>query len=437
MAREIYVLSGMAIVVALGFGILSPAIPLLADQFGVDHAIAGLAISAFAAARFLSAFANGRLVERISERPVLIAGLFLQAVMMVIAAGAPNYWVVIGARAVAGVGSAAFTVSSLSMVLRLARPESRGRAASIYQGGFLIGAVGGPAIGGVLTDITPRLPFLVYGICLALAGLAVVLFLPSEVADQETPEHFADPVLAEHNEEGQDLPFPISVEAGHPADHPAPLGLKSRAFLAALAINLANGWLLYGVRNSLLPAFVKDELHHTAVWFGAASFVASIAQVAVLMRAGVWTDTWGRRPTMVIGAAASLLSAVLLVLPAQTGLFVLSMLWMGVAAAFLSSSPAAVVGDVSQGAGGRGIALFSMASDFGGVTGPLLAGLLADEISYTAAFASCVVVCALAVGACLIMQETRIKAPAAPAAGGAPAQAPPPDPSLVARRPVR
>lgn len=410
--REVYILSGMAIVVSLGFGIISPAIPLLAKQFGVGHAVAGLAISAFAFARFLSAYGNGKLVEKLGERPIMIWGLGIQAVMMVIAGLAPNYWIVIACRAVAGLGSAAFTVSSLSMVLRLARPESRGRAASIYQGGFLIGAVAGPAVGGFMTEVTPRLPFVAYGVCLGIAGCVATVLLPRAIEDSETPEHFADPVLGEHGEEGQGIHYPVTVEAGHAPDQPEPLGLKSRAFLAALAINLGNGWMLYGVRNALVPAYVTDELDHSATWAGGAFFLASLVQVAILIKAGRLTDSWGRKPGMVIGAVATLIASIVLVFPPQTGAFLLAMASLGLAAAFMSSAPAAVVGDVSQKAGGKGIALFTLASDFGAVVGPILAGWLVDQYSYSAAFMSCVAVLAFSTVCCLIMQETRPAKPA-------------------------
>lgn len=415
--REVYILAGMAVVVALGFGIISPAIPLLAKQFGVGHTIAGLAISAFALSRFLSAYGNGKLVEKMGERPIMIWGLGMQAVMMVIAGLAPNYWVVIACRAIAGLGSGAFTVSSLSMVLRLARPAQRGRSASVYQGGFLIGAVAGPAIGGFLTELTPRLPFVVYGVCLAIAGFLAVILLPGAIEAAEAPEHFDDPVLGEHGEEGQGIHYPVTVEAGHPVDQPAPLGLKSRAFLAALAINLGNGWMLYGVRNALVPAYVTDELNHSATWAGGAFFLASLVQVAALVKAGRLTDSWGRKPGMVIGAVATLIASMVLVLPPQTGAFLLAMASLGVAAAFMSSAPAAVVGDVSQRGGGKGIALFTMASDFGAVVGPILAGWLVDDYSYSAAFLSCVAVLAFSTICCLIMKETR--PPEARAAAGA------------------
>jgi MFS family permease len=216
---------------------------------------------------------------------------------------------------------------------------------------------------------------------------------------------------------GLGVPHPVTDEPGQPGQpaqtaqpaRPRALGLRSRPFAAALAVNLGAGWMLYGVRNALVPAYVTDVLHHSSVWAGGAFFLASAIQVVILLKAGGLADSWGRKPAMTVGAAAALAASILLLLPGQTAVFLLSMVGLGVAAAFLSSAPAAVVADVSAGAGGRGVALFSMASDFGAVVGPLLAGFLADRYSYQAAFGSSVVVLTISVSACLVMQETGIR----------------------------
>ena len=78
--REVNVLAVIAFVVALGFGIVAPAIPLFARAFGVGTTAVGLAVSAFAFFRFVSAFSGGSLVERFGERLVLTAGLLIVAV---------------------------------------------------------------------------------------------------------------------------------------------------------------------------------------------------------------------------------------------------------------------------------------------------------------------------------------------------------------------
>jgi MFS transporter, DHA1 family, multidrug resistance protein len=58
----------------------------------------------------------------------------------------------------------------------------------------------------------------------------------------------------------------------------------------------------------------------------------------------------------------------------------------GIASAFLGTAPAAAVGDAVGTQAGTAVAVFSMCSDIGAIIGPLVAGLLADTLSYPAAF---------------------------------------------------
>ncbi len=70
----------VAFCVALGFGIVVPAVPLLAADLGVRATGAGAVVSAFALMRLLSGLAAGRLVDRVGERAALQAGVGVVAV---------------------------------------------------------------------------------------------------------------------------------------------------------------------------------------------------------------------------------------------------------------------------------------------------------------------------------------------------------------------
>ena len=83
-------------------------------------------------------------------------------------------------------------------------------------------------------------------------------------------------------------------------------------------------------------------------------------------------------------------------------------------------APSAAVGDVASGRGGTVIAAFQMSADLGAVIGPLVAGWLADEYSFGAAFAVTAGVLAAGLVAALVSKETqhrREAAPPEPAAG--------------------
>ena len=127
--REVSVLAAIAFCVALGFGIVAPAIPVFAKTFGVTAFLAGAVVSVFAFMRLITAPGAGALVNRIGERAVLSAGLLVVAVSSLLAGFANTYTQLLLLRGVGGIGSAAFTVSAMALLLRTAGPEQRGRAA--------------------------------------------------------------------------------------------------------------------------------------------------------------------------------------------------------------------------------------------------------------------------------------------------------------------
>ncbi|MCV2487760.1 MFS transporter [Geodermatophilus sp. YIM 151500] len=392
--REVGVLAVIAFVVALGFGIVAPAIPVYARSFGVGTTAVGLAVSAFAFFRFVSAFGSGSFVERFGERVVLAAGLLVVAVTTGLAGLAPSFPLFLGLRAAGGVGSAMFTVSALSLLLRVTPPSHRGRAAATWQGGFILGGIAGPAAGGLLAELSPRLPFLIYAGFLLVAGSVTLLMLRTE-AVPAPPGRL--PAAA-----GPDL---------EPAPLPLLAALRTRAYLAALVANLGVGWVLFGVRNSLVPLYVTEELGRTVAWAGAGLLAGSAAQALGLLRAGRLADTWGRRPALVLGAALATGSTAILVLPPVLWAFLVSMAVFGLAASFLGSAPAALVGDISPARGGRVVAVFQMAADLGAIVGPLAAGWLTDAVSYQAAFAATTVVLAAGLVAALALPRRKTARP--------------------------
>ncbi|HEY6740130.1 MAG TPA: MFS transporter, partial [Actinopolymorphaceae bacterium] len=175
--RDILALAGVAFSVALGFGILTPAIPLFTQAFGVGTTAAGAVVSAFALMRLVFGPFGGRLVDRLGERTTLVGGLAVVAVSALLAGLSQNYPQLLILRAIGGIGSTAFTVAATALVIRVAVPESRGRAMSIYQSGFVIGGIVGPAVGGAVLGISFRAPFFLYAGSLGLACVVGLLFL--------------------------------------------------------------------------------------------------------------------------------------------------------------------------------------------------------------------------------------------------------------------
>jgi len=382
---EVTVLAAVAFSVALGFGIVAPAIPLFAKDFGVSNFAAGAVISVFALVRFASAPVAGRFVNRIGERLVLATGIGIVGVSSLLAGLYGNYAQLLVLRGIGGLGSAMFTVSSFALLLRVVAPDQRGRAAGTYQTGFLLGAIAGPAFGGPLTAWSLRAPFFVYATTLLVAGtLATVFLARTALREREV----------------------VAGTADHP---PTPLGtaLRSPAYRAAVANNFAVGWAVFGVRSSLIPLFVVEGLRLGPSWTGAGLVLSAAVQGLVLVPAGRLVDTRGRRLFLRVGAAFSLAAGVTMALAGGAPLFMAGMALYGAGSALLGVSCAAVVGDVIGGRGGTPVAAFQMASDAGAFLGPLVAGVLADAASFKVAFLATAAVSGLAFVTTLVMPETQ------------------------------
>ena len=260
--REVLVLTAVAFAVAIGFGVVAPAIPLFAKQFDVSNTAAGAVISAFAFMRLISALGSGRLVDRIGERIVLATGIAIVAVSSALAGLAQSYVQLLLLRGIGGVGSAMFTVSAVSLLLRVVDADQRGRATGMWQAGFLLGGIAGPAIGGPLTAISLRAPFFVYAATLAAAGSIGMLFLTH---------------TALHDKE---------VAAPQVARTTLKTALRHSGYRAALITNLGSGWALFGVRSSLIPLFVTESLGRSPTWTGIGFFVSAATQGVLLLPAG-------------------------------------------------------------------------------------------------------------------------------------------------------
>jgi DHA1 family multidrug resistance protein-like MFS transporter len=400
MPAEVAILTSVSFTVALGFGIVAPDIPAFARHFGVSTASAASVVSAFALLRVLGALPAGRLVDRFGERRVMAAGIAVVAASSILAGISGSFAELIVLRGIGGLGSAMFSVSAQTLLLLSVPADQRGRASGLFSGGFLVGSISGPAIGGLLAAWSLRAPFFVYG------GMLVV---PAVIAAAV----LRDPARREPGRAG---PRAASPFAG------IGRALRSRAFRAAASANLADGFAAVGVRSAIVPLFVRDALHRSAVWTGIGFLVVAVLNGAALLPAGWAADRLGRRPVIVAGCSVSAAGLVMLaVLPGLWG-YLTAVAVLGLGSGLLDVAPAAMIGDLLGGQGGQGglggqggtvVATYQMAGDAGTVAGPVTAGYLVDTVSYGAAFGLAAGVLGVAAVLGFFAPETRSPAPAA------------------------
>ena len=350
----------VAFCVAVGFGVLVPVLPVFARSFGVGNTEVGAVISAFALMRLISSPFCGWLIRIFSERIIMATGIFIVAISSGLAGISRTYLQLLALRGVGGIGSAMFTVSAFTLLLTSVEAGVRGRAAGFFQAGFLIGGITGPAVGGALAAISLTAPFFFYAGTLAVAGTVGLVLLRRRTA--KPAEESAESVVS----------FRAVV--------------SDARYQAACVTNLAQGWTSFGVRSSLVPVLVVELLHRPASWTGIAFACASVVQTIAVGPAGRFADTVGRRPAMILGGTVAAVSIMTVPFAPNIWLLIVALCLYGIASAFLGTAPAAAVGDAAGSRSGTAVAVFSMCADIGAIIGPLVAGLLADTLSYAAAF---------------------------------------------------
>ena len=382
--REVQTLIIASFFVAVGFGVIVPSIPIYSRSFGVSAAAVGFVISAFAIMRFISGLYSGKLVNRFGERHVFAFGVFMVSISSFLTGIAANYWQLLFFRTAGGLGSSMFSVAASSVIFKSISPDLRGRAQSLYNGTFLVGAVAGPAIGGMLMSISLRAPFFGYSIMLLISGSIAYKFLKAS---------HLEPANGQVEDE-----MTIKDALALPAFRVAII----TSFLFALAI--------MGPRLSIIPIFVVEDLSGSNSFVGYVYTASALIQGTFLMRAGQLSDRRGRRLMLKMGSSITWIGMAMFLFAGHKSIFILAMMIIGFGTAFLSTTPSAIVADVITGKSGKVIGFFQMAGDAGMIVGPILIGLLADAYNFETAFAATLAIYSITLLLAWRMPETLVTA---------------------------
>src|SRR6201996_6736124 len=170
-------------------GLIMPVLPKLVESFVENDTasaarIFGLFGTAWALMQLFFSPILGGLSDRFGRRPVVLLSNFGLAFDYVLMALAPSLtWLFVG-RVISGITSASVS-TAFAYIADITPPERRaavfGKIGAAFGAGFILG----PAIGGLLGDIDPRLPFW------ASAGLSFanalygLLILPESLAREK------------------------------------------------------------------------------------------------------------------------------------------------------------------------------------------------------------------------------------------------------------
>ncbi|MBI4066863.1 MFS transporter [Candidatus Gottesmanbacteria bacterium] len=183
--RNLLIIALVAIVNALGYGIIIPVLYTYSQKYGLSDFQNGLLFAVFSIFQFLSTPFIGRMSDKYGRKPLLIVSISGTAISFLMMAFAPNAIFLFIARALDGLTAGNVPVAS-AVISDTTKIEDRAKGFGIIGASFGFGFVVGPAISAFTVGISPALPFIIAAVVSIIAAVSTAIFLP------ETNKHMGE-----------------------------------------------------------------------------------------------------------------------------------------------------------------------------------------------------------------------------------------------------
>lgn len=352
--RNLLVIAVIAIVNALGYGIIIPILYTYSQKYGLNDFQNGLLFSVFSICQFISTPFIGRLSDKYGRRPLLLISLAGTAISFLMMAFAPNALFLFLARALDGITAGNLPVAS-AVISDTTEPKDRAKGFGIIGASFGFGFIFGPAISALTLPIGPSVPFIIAAIVTTIAIILTAILLA------ETNQHIGEVA------KGKVFDMVRLIKAVSDEN----VGLT---LLVSLIYSMAFGLFIYAFQ----PFSVKI-MHLTAqqisISFTMFGIVGLIAQVLIIPKV---THRLGDRKTLTLSLAAAICTFLGLFLVKVYSLFLLISVFHSLANGFINPMIQALLSkEVDAKSQGSIMGINASYMSIGLILGPILGGLLA------------------------------------------------------------
>ncbi len=255
-----------------------PLLPLIVRDFGVDVSLGGLLVAAPTLISAGTALWIGPAMDRHGRKPFVIVGLSLVGTAILMAALSPNFWMVVGLRAIAGLGMAGLMPATISAAGEYFPYEERGKAMGWAISANGVAPVVGVPLGAAIAGFTSwRWTFVLLG----ALGIILALTLWRKLPTQAPRSSLAPRPSALGTLRNQSVAFGVLG-----------MGLHSACWFCVL---------------SFMAAFFFDRFNLAEWALGALNFTTGSAMMLGSTLGGRLADRFGKRSVLL---SAGLISTV-------------------------------------------------------------------------------------------------------------------------------
>lgn len=164
MKKAILLLMSVQFFVYLGFGIIIPILPEVILQQGLSEVHVGGLLTVYALASFFTAPLWGALSDRTGRKKLILIGLIgFSLSFFLFALFIENLPLLYASRVVGGIFSGALYTAVTGFVADMTDEENRNKYMGLLGMSIGLGFIFGPAIGGILGNVSLQLPFIASG----------------------------------------------------------------------------------------------------------------------------------------------------------------------------------------------------------------------------------------------------------------------------------
>jgi DHA1 family tetracycline resistance protein-like MFS transporter len=171
----------------VGFGIVIPVLPLYASRFGASPLVIGLLLGVYSAMQFIFAPVLGRLSDRVGRRPVLLFSMVGTSLGFMLMGLAGSLELLFIARIIDGITGANISTAQ-AYIADVTPPDKRSRGMGLIGAAFGLGFIVGPAIGGLMSQVSLAAPFFFAAGLAAANALALYFLLPESLSAERRRE---------------------------------------------------------------------------------------------------------------------------------------------------------------------------------------------------------------------------------------------------------